>query len=110
MPEKSPYEQIRERNEREEKARQERVSKTKQEMRYMLLPVSKRLYAIIEFVGIGYNGDWKLGNGYATCYAKIVEGCEKLCMNEAHTKYKELVLAEMERKGKHEPKVPPDRS
>jgi hypothetical protein len=67
-----------------------RLRDAKTNMKYAVLRLSKRRYAIVEYEGAAYWGDWRLQNGFYQHTVNFVPGCENLSYVEMKDKMLEL--------------------
>jgi hypothetical protein len=76
-----------------------RLRTAKLEMKYAVLKLSKRRYAIVEYQGASYWGDWKEQNGFYQHTVQFVPGCENLSYVEMKDKMLELNTAQIQKHG-----------
>jgi hypothetical protein len=71
-----------------------RLREAKLEMKYAVLKLSKRRFAIVEYGGASYWGDWQQQNGFYQHTVEFVPGCENLSYVEMKDKILELCKKE----------------
>ena len=67
-----------------------RLRDAKIDMKYAVLKLSARRFAIVEYAGASYWGDWMQQNGFYQHTVQFVPGCENLSYVEMKDKMLEL--------------------